>query len=148
MNSPLQAHFTCTIKSVIGGYYKLLSVRTSRCSFMSRSGCELDREEEEEGVDFRTHQALGAPAMTWHRQPLKDTKWSPSWPRTSVSQKRPGEEEQMLQARLGPHPISILSSELHRPESLALNSQLPLWSVSRWRLHFFVALTNRGVAPQ
>lgn len=43
--------------------------------------------------------------------------------------KRPGEEERMVQARLGPHPISIFSSELHHPESLAPKSQLPLWSI-------------------
>lgn len=77
----------------------------------------------------------------------KCTKWSPSWPHTSES-KGPGEEERMLQAQLGPHPISILSSELHHPESLAPNSQLPLWSISRWRLHFTAffrdTLTNKN----
>lgn len=54
----------------------------------------------------------------------------------------------MLQARLGPRPISIFSTELHHPESLAPNSQLPLWSISRWRLYvgafFRDMLTNRG----
>lgn len=63
--------------------------------------------------------------------------------------KGPGEKEGMLQAPLGPHPISILGSELHHPASLAPNSQLPLWSISRWRLHcaaFFYGhiLTNGG----
>lgn len=51
LNSPVQTHFTCTIKRVIGGYYKRRSVRTSRCSFFfsSRSGSKLDRGEERRG---------------------------------------------------------------------------------------------------
>ncbi len=83
---------------------------------------------------FCSHQALEAPAVTRHLEPGKAQNGVPAGP-TPVWVKRPG-EERMLQARLSPHPISIFSSELHHPESLAPNSQLPLWSISRWRLHF------------
>lgn len=72
--------------------------------------------------------------MTLHLQPGKTQNGVPAGP-APVRVKRPGEEESMLQARLGPRPISIFSTELHHPESLAPNSQLPLWSMSRWRLH-------------
>lgn len=90
------------------------------------------------GLNFCTHQALGSPRNDAAPATKTGTKWSPSWPRTSVSKKKKKRVGggRMLQAQLGPHPISILRSELHHPESLAPNSQLPLWSISRWRLNF------------
>lgn len=50
-----------------------------------------------------------------------------------VRVKGPGEEGRKRQARLGPHPVSIFSFELHHPELLAPDSQLALWSISRCR---------------
>lgn len=107
-----QRHFTRTINSLIGGYYRSARVRTSRCSF-----CQ--------GQD---QVWTGNGGRTRHLQ--ADTKWSPSWLRV----KRPREEERMLQAPLGPRPSSIFGSERHGPEPLALKSQLPLWSVSALRM--------------
>ena len=77
------------------------------------------------GWNFCSRQALGGSAVTRHLQSEKTQNGVPAGP-TSVGVKRPGEEKRTLQARLGPRPVSVLSSEIHHPESLATNSQLPL----------------------
>lgn len=58
---------------------------------------------------FSTHQALGDPKMTRHLQPW-NTHTHAAGNESQLATRGPWEEERMLQAPLGPHPISILSS--------------------------------------
>lgn len=90
----------------------------------------------------RRHQARRASATTWHLQPGKTQNGVPAGP-APVWVKRLGEEG-ALQARLGPHPISSFSSELHHPGSLAPNSQLPLCSISRCRVLPFLGTFQKS----
>lgn len=124
LNSPVQTHFTCTIKTVIGGYYKLLSVRTSRCSF-----CQGQDYWRRRGFKFVPIRHLEPPQWRGTCNQKKAQNGVPAG-LTWVWVKEPGEEWRMLQARLVPHRISIFCSELCHPESLAPNSQLPFCSIS------------------
>lgn len=121
--------FTCTIKSMIGGDYKLLPVRMSRCSFLSRSGaCGWTRRGKEGRRIGRILSNDVAPAAK------KDAKWSPSWPQAWAGGGAETAETGLIRSTSS-SPSSHLQSQLRLLKLMTRAGVTCKWGVDEKNMH-------------